>query len=118
MQLLVNRAPAPPPHDEVRQTRRPGKPMSPYWRPAEHCEPGFHSRFCCQPSPAAPRLSRELTGQTVEVGFDPVPLTTPGYDHCSVTGRVGPPGATKFDPVFQTPKLDVCPGGLATTYAQ
>jgi hypothetical protein len=49
---------------------------------------------------------------------NPVPPTTPGWTRRRLTGRAGPPGATKLAQRFEAPKTDVCPGGLATTDAQ
>jgi hypothetical protein len=37
---------------------------------------------------------------------------------CSLIGRAGPPGATGFVPVLETPRVDMCPGGLVSTDAQ
>ena len=37
---------------------------------------------------------------------------------CSLIRRAGPLGATIHRPVLETPGLDVCPDGLATTDAQ
>ncbi len=37
---------------------------------------------------------------------------------CSLVGRAGLPGATILIPVLEAPRLDMCPGRLATTDAQ